>query len=116
MVRIRLSRVGSKRQPSYRIVAIDKEAPRDSEALEILGIYNPRTKPATITLKEERIYEWMKNGAQPSESTLKVFNSAGLMDRLERYKKGESVEVLLAEAATMEAARNINSKTTQIGR
>jgi len=67
-------------------------------------------------LKEERIYEWMKNGAQPSESTLKVFNSAGLMDRLERYKKGESVEVLLAEAATMEAARNINSKTTQIER
>jgi small subunit ribosomal protein S16 len=116
MVRIRLSRVGSKRQPSYRIVAIDKEAPRDSEALEILGMYNPRTKPETITLKEERIYEWMKNGAQPSESTLKVFKSAGLLDRFDRFKKGEAVEVLLAEATAMEAARNINSKTTQIDR
>jgi small subunit ribosomal protein S16 len=113
MVRIRLSRVGSKRQPSYRIVAIDKEAPRDSEALEILGVYNPRTKPETISLKEDRIYEWMSKGAQPSESTLKVLRSAGLLDRYERYKKGESVETLLAEATAAQATRNINTKTEQ---
>jgi small subunit ribosomal protein S16 len=115
MVRIRLRRIGSKRQPSYRIVAIEKEAPRDSDELEILGFYNPRTHPETITLKEDRIYVWMKNGAQPSDSALKVFQSAGLMARYERYKKGESTENLLEEARNVEAARNINPKTTRLG-
>jgi small subunit ribosomal protein S16 len=115
MVRIRLSRVGSKRQPSYRVVAINREAPRDSKALEILGYYNPRTTPETITLNEARIYEWMKNGAQPSESMLQVFKSAGLMGRYERFQKGESIETLATEAKAAETARNINPKTTKLG-
>lgn len=112
MVRIRLRRVGAKRQPSYRIVAANKEAPRDGAFKEILGFYNPRTQPATIQLKEERIYEWMSNGAQPSDSALQVFRSAGLLERFERFKKGEAVESLVAEAAAAEAARNINPRTT----
>ncbi len=111
MVRIRLRRVGAKRQPSYRLVAADKEAPRDGAFLEILGFYNPRTDPATIQLKEDRIYDWMHKGAQPSESALLVFRSAGLLDRYERYKKGEELETLLAEARSAEEARNINPKT-----
>jgi small subunit ribosomal protein S16 len=115
MVRLRLRRVGSKGQPSYRIVAINRESPRDGDALEILGFYNPRTNPETITLKEDRIYEWMKNGAQPSDSTLKVFTSAGLIDRYERFKKGESIESLMAEAKAAEVARNTNPRTTRIG-
>jgi small subunit ribosomal protein S16 len=115
MVRIRLRRVGSKRQPSYRIVAIEREAPRDSDALEILGSYNPRTNPEMITLKEDRIYTWLQNGAQPSDSALKVFQSAGLMARYERFKKGESIEILVEEARVAEAARNINPKTTRVG-
>jgi small subunit ribosomal protein S16 len=115
MVRIRLSRVGSKRQPTYRVVAINREAPRDSKALEILGYYNPRTTPETITLNEARIYEWMKNGAQPSESTIQVFKSAGLMDRYARFLKGENIESLEAEAKAADTARNINPKTTKLG-
>ncbi len=111
MVRIRLRRVGSKGQPSYRVVAADKEAPRDGRFLEILGFYNPRTNPATIQLKEDRIYEWMSKGAQPSESILQVFRSAGLLDRYERFKKGEALETLLEEAAAAEAVRNVNPKT-----
>jgi small subunit ribosomal protein S16 len=111
MVRIRLRRVGAKGQPSYRVVAADKESPRDGAFLEILGYYNPRTDPATIQLKEDRIYDWMHKGAQPSESALQVFRSAGLLDRYERYKKGEELETLIAEARSAEAARNINPKT-----
>lgn len=111
MVRLRLRQVGAKGQPSYRIVAADKESPRDGRFLEILGFYNPRTDPATITLKEERVYDWLSKGAQPSESVSMVFRSAGLTDRFERFKKGEAVEKLLEEAKKAEASRNINQKT-----
>ena len=111
MVRLRLRRVGGKGQPSYRIVAADKEAPRDGRFLEILGFYNPRTEPATITLSEDRIYDWLAKGAKPSESVERVFKSAGLMERYERFTKGESLEVLLQEAEKASAARNIHPET-----
>jgi len=111
MVRIRLRRVGAKGQPSYRIVAADKETPRDGRFLEILGFYNPRTEPATIQLKEDRIFEWFSKGAQPSESAEKVFKVAGLMQRYERFKNGEAIETLLAESASAETARNVDPRT-----
>ena len=105
MVRIRFRRIGLKGQPSYRIVAADKEAPRDGRFLEILGFYNPRTEPSTVTLKEDRVYHWMKNGALPTESVGQVFKSVGVLDRFERFKKGETVETLLQEAAEAAAKR-----------
>lgn len=111
MVRIRLRRAGAKGQPSYRVVATDKEAPRDGRFIEILGFYNPRTNPATIELKEDRIYDWISKGASPSESVQSIFRSAGLLDRYERFKKGESLEVLMDEAKAAAAIRNINPKT-----
>lgn len=111
MVRIRLRRVGGKNQPSYRIVAADKESPRDGRFLEVLGFYNPRTEPATIQLKEDRIYDWLGRGAQPSESVSRVFRSAGLLDRFERFKAGEAMETLMEEAAAAEEARTGSPKT-----
>ncbi len=114
MVRIRLRKVGAKKQPSYRIVAADKEAARDGRFLEILGFYNPRTQPSTIQLKEDRIYDWLNKGAQPSDSVLKVFQSAGLWDRYQRLKNGEALEKLLEEAKAAEAERNVNLRTRQL--
>ena len=111
MVRIRLRRVGARGQPSYRLVAADKESPRDGRFLEILGFYNPRTHPATIQLKEDRIYDWLSKGAQPSDSAERVLRSAGFFERYDRYKEGEAVETLLEEAQAAEAVRNINPKT-----
>ncbi|HUE99964.1 MAG TPA: 30S ribosomal protein S16 [Anaerolineales bacterium] len=111
MVRIRLRRIGLKGQPTYRIVAADKESPRDGRFLEILGFYNPRTHPATIHVKEDRVFHWMKNGAMPSESVEQVFKSAGVMDRFERFKKGESVETLMKEAEEAETNRGASVKT-----
>jgi small subunit ribosomal protein S16 len=111
MVRIRLRRVGGKKQPSYRIVAADKESPRDGRFLEILGFYNPRTEPPTIQLNEERIYDWMSKGAQLSESVEKIFRSAGLQDRYERFLAGEALETLVAEAASAEQDRSGSLKT-----
>lgn len=98
MVRIRLRRVGLTHQPSYRIIAADKEAPRDGRFLEILGFYNPRTDPSTIEIKEDRLFDWMSKGAQPSESVTKLLNSVGAMERYKRFKAGEAAETLLAEA------------------
>ena len=111
MVRIRLRRVGLKKQPSYRIVVADKESPRDGRFLEIVGFYNPRTEPSTIFIEEDRVYDWISKGAQPSDSVKKIFNSVGLMDRFERYKSGESVETLVTEAKSLYESRNINPKT-----
>ena len=111
MVRIRFRRIGLKGQPSYRIVAADKESPRDGRFLEILGFYNPRTQPATMTVKEDRVFHWMKNGAKPTESVEQVFKTTGTLDRWERFKKGEDVEALMKEAAEAEAGRNTTVKT-----
>ena len=111
MVRIRLRRIGLKGQPTYRIITADKEAPRDGRFLEILGVYNPRTNPATIKLDEARIYRWMNHGAQPTESVAQILKSAGTLDRFERLKKGESMEALVQEAVAAEAKRAAPVKT-----
>lgn len=111
MVRIRLRRVGLKHQPSYRIIAADKEAPRDGRFLEILGFYNPRTNPSTIDLKEDRLFDWMSKGAQPSDSVVQLLKSIGAMDRFNRFKAGESAETLQAEAAAAKEKRAGSPKT-----
>ena len=102
MVRIRLRRVGSRNQPSYRIVVADKESPRDGRFIEVIGHYNPRTEPSTVNVDEGRLFYWMKNGAQPSDAVTQALRAGGTWDRWERFKGGEDLEVLLAEA---EAAR-----------
>lgn len=112
MVRIRLRKVGSKAQQSFRIVTADREHPRDGRFLENLGYYNPRTHPATITLDEARAYHWLKNGAQPSESVAQLFKVTGTLDRYARFKAGEAVETLLAEAKEAETLRNVSRRTS----
>ncbi len=113
MVRIRLRRVGLKGQPSYRIVVADKESPRDGRFLEILGFYNPRTEPATISVKEDRVYDWMSKGAQPTESVAQLFKTNGLLERYARFKAGESVETLLAEVEANDQKKPIDLKTNR---
>lgn len=114
MVKIRLRRVGLRNQPSYRIVAADKEKPRDGRFLEILGFYNPRTEPSTIEVKEDRIYHWLSNGAQPSDSVGQIFRQIGLLERFERLKAGEPAETLLAESAAFFETRVVSPKTQRI--
>lgn len=114
MVRIRLRRIGAKGQPSYRIVAADEESPRDGRFLEILGFYNPRTEPETIQLKEEAIYKWLGQGAQPSDAVRRLFEKTGLLTRYERYKAGEPLESLLREATAAEEARKSSPKTSVV--
>lgn len=111
MVRIRLRRAGGKGQPTHRIVAADKESPRDGRFIEILGDYNPRTEPSTIRIKEDRVYHWLSVGAQPSDAVLQIFRIVGLMERYQRYKDGEDIAVLLAEGKQIEKKRNVDPRT-----
>lgn len=111
MVRIRLRRTGLRNQPSYRIMATEKESPRDGRFLEILGSYNPRTEPFSFEVAEDRVYHWLDNGAQPSESVKQLFKSVGLMDRYEKYKGGEKLEKVMEEANQYYETRKIEQKT-----
>jgi small subunit ribosomal protein S16 len=111
MVRIRLRRQGLKGQPTYRIIAADKESPRDGRFLEILGFYNPRTEPLTISIQEDRVFDFMIKGAQPSDSVEQIFKTVGLLERFDRFKKGESMDVLKEEAEKIYAKHTSNQKT-----
>jgi small subunit ribosomal protein S16 len=74
LVKIRLTRAGSKKKPFYRIVAADSRAPRDGKFLEILGYYDPRKKPHVLEVKTERVSDWIKNGAQLTERVEKLIS------------------------------------------
>ncbi len=97
MLRIRLSRTGKKKQPSYRVVVTDKRAKRDGRIVERIGHYNPRTEPLEFTIKEGRALYWLSVGAQPSDSVERLLKKQGTMDRLGRVKAGESMAAVVAE-------------------
>jgi len=73
---IRLARFGARKQPYYRVVVIEKDRARNGRSVEVVGTYNPRTNPATVDLKRERIEYWTKNGAQLSERVGKLLAAA----------------------------------------
>lgn len=98
MVKIRLTRTGSKFQASYRIIVADSRRPRDTRPLETLGHFNPRTRPSTEVVNEGRALYWLSVGAQPTESVQNILKRMGTMDRFARMKAGETVETLVAEA------------------
>ena len=77
-VKLRLTRVGSKKNPVYRIVAADSRSPRDGKFLEIVGRYNPQTDPSTIELDEEKVRDWLSKGAQPSGTVARLLKALGV--------------------------------------
>lgn len=119
MLRIRLSRVGKKKQPSYRIVVADQRAPRDGAHIKIIGHYNPLTNPPTLVVKEEDAIHWLQKGAKPSDTAAKLLTRLGIMEKAglepvvykgpdvppgKRPKKGEEAAPAAAPAATATAS------------
>jgi len=92
MVRIRLRRVGAKKQASYRIVVIKSEAAATGRPIETIGHFNPRTEPETYVIKEDRALYWLSVGAQPSDAVLRLLKKHGTMDKLARLMAGEQLE------------------------
>ena len=77
-VKLRLTRVGSKKNPIYRVVAADSRSPRDGKFIEIVGRYNPQTDPSLIELDEAKVKDWLAKGAQPTESVARLIQKAGI--------------------------------------
>jgi small subunit ribosomal protein S16 len=77
-VKLRLTRVGSKKNPIYRVVAADSRSPRDGKFIEIVGRYNPQTDPSTIDLDEDKIKAWLDKGAQPTDSVRRLMKAKNL--------------------------------------
>ena len=92
MVRIRLRRQGLKRQPSYRVVVTDQRKARNGSYLENIGHYNPRTRPATEIIAEDRALYWLSVGAQPSDAVRRLLEHTGTWERFQRLRAGESLE------------------------
>jgi small subunit ribosomal protein S16 len=76
--KIRLARVGSKKNPIYRVVVADSRSPRDGKFIEIVGRYNPQTQPSTIELDDAKIKDWISKGAQPTDSVQRLLKAKGL--------------------------------------
>ena len=85
-VKIRLKRMVSKKRPFYRIVVADSRSPRDGRFIETVGTYNPLTDPETVTLKEEKVMNWLNNGAQPSDTVRNILSRNGVMKKFHEAK------------------------------
>ena len=105
-VRLRLMRVGKKKQPSYRVVAADARSPRDGRFIEILGTYNPRSEPSEITIDNAKAVHWLNHGAQPSERVKKLLEVSGAWAA---FNDGTTVEALQAAAAKAAEAEAVSA-------
>lgn len=90
MVKIRLNRMGAKRQPFYRIVVADSRSPRDGRFIEIVGNYDPTKDPAIINVDEEKVMAWIKNGAQPTDTVRSLLSKQGIMKKIHEARKSKS--------------------------
>jgi small subunit ribosomal protein S16 len=87
MVKIRLRRIGTKKKPSYRLVAADSRAPRDGAFIDTIGHYDPLTDPETIVINEEKVLYWLGQGAQPTVTAARLISKAGIMEKFKKTKE-----------------------------
>ena len=87
-VKLRLKRMGSKKKPVYRIVAIDSHTKRDGEYIELVGTYNPLTEPKSVKINDEVALKWLNNGAIPSDTVRNLLSDAGIMKKFHESKLG----------------------------
>ena len=96
-VKLRLRRMGKKRQPVYKVVAADVRSPRDGKFIEAIGLYNPKTEPATVEIQEDRALYWLGVGAQPTDTVKNLLSKKGVLLRRELVKQGLSEEQIVAK-------------------
>ncbi|MDD5724348.1 MAG: 30S ribosomal protein S16 [Syntrophales bacterium] len=88
-VKIRLTRMGAKKKPFYRIVVAESEAPRDGRFIEIVGNYDPLKDPVEINIKQDRVADWLSKGAKPTQTVLSLLKKTGLVPTTEEAEKAQ---------------------------
>lgn len=109
-VKIRLKRLGKKKQPFYRIVVADSRAPRDGRSIEKIGHYNPIPDPAELVINEERLFHWMDEGAQPSDTVFSLLRGRGLTLKYELMSRNADEATISKEMNKWELARDERGK------
>ncbi len=118
-VKLRLKRMGKKRQPIYKVVAADVRSPRDGRFIEAIGLYNPKTNPATVEIHEERALYWLSVGAQPTDTVKNILSREGILLKNELIKQGLSDEDVAAKmdewykARAEKIAKNVKVETEE---
>jgi len=119
-VKLRLRRMGKKKQPIYKIVAADVRSPRDGRFLESIGLYNPLTNPHTVDLKEDRVLYWLSNGAQPTKTVKSLLRQNGITLKNELIKRGVAEDKIESEVSEWkkdkEAKAEAKAKKKKISR
>jgi len=120
-VKLRLRRMGKKRQPYYKLVAADSRSPRDGKYLDAVGVYNPMTQPHKLEIIEEKAIEWLRKGAQPTDTVKSLLSQKGILLKYDLEKRGLSAEAIQAEvenwqklkeaAAATKTAKKVKKKT-----
>lgn len=107
-VKLRLKRMGKKKQPVYKVVAADARSPRDGKFIEAIGLYNPKTEPATIEIKEDRALYWLGVGAQPTQTVRSLLSQQGILLKRNLIKRGlseEQIAIRMEEWKKLKEAR-----------
>ncbi len=104
-VKLRLRRMGKKKQPIYKIVAADSRSPRDGKFLEAVGLYNPLTNPHTVEVSEDRVQYWLDKGAQPTLTVKSLLSKKGIMLKRDLKKRGFTEDRVKTEVENWEKQR-----------
>ena len=105
-VKLRLMRMGKKKQPTYRVVAADSRSPRNGRFIEIIGFYEPRQDPSVIKIDNERAVHWLRHGAQPTERVEKLLKISGAWTE----HTGETIETAVPERAAKKSAKQLEKE------
>lgn len=110
-VKLRLRRMGKKKQPIYKVVAADSRSPRDGKFLEAIGLYNPLTNPSTIDIKEDRAMYWLNVGAQPTNTVKSLLSKKGILLKRDLQKRGLPEEKIREELEKWEKLNEGKTKS-----
>ena len=110
---IRLRRMGAKKRPFFRLVATDSRNARDGRFIEILGYYHPIEKPAKVSLNEDKIFQWLDNGATLSQTVSSIFRETGLLEKWNRKKTGQDTADLEIKTELTERVKKRKPKKAE---
>lgn len=113
-VKLRLRRMGKKKQPIYKIVAADSRSPRDGKFLEAVGMYNPLTNPHSLEINEDRVNYWLNNGAQPTKTVNSLLSQKGINLKRDLTKRGMDAQKVEAELKAWQDKKEASAKSKTV--